>query len=165
MNQAQEPGKRIVSKGAYVKAQGKKVSLNLLGTVGIGLSLLMGFAAIVPVVFFIGGVCNASTFPGHADAYIGQAVVSAFGLLLLAGGILGTAKWGKTALAHAAELDTGVPLTRANTADLPAPDSLVRASQELMQAQEAVLLRAAVGETQERQEGQLLRVAAGREQT
>ena len=38
-------------------------------------------------------------------------------------------------------------LTRANTADLPAPDSLVRASAEPMQEQQAVLLRAAT-ETQ-----------------
>ena len=40
-------------------------------------------------------------------------------------------------------MEVGVPLTRANTADLPAPDSLVRASSEPMQAQEDVLLRAA----------------------
>ena len=36
------------------------------------------------------------------------------------------------------------PLTRANTADLPAPGSLVRASSEPVQAQGTVLLRAAI---------------------
>ncbi len=54
-----------------------------------------------------------------------------------------------------------VPLTRANTADLPAPESLVRASSEPRQEQEAVLLRAAarsVGTPPE----QLVRPAEGR---
>ena len=49
-----------------------------------------------------------------------------------------------------------IPITRANTADLPAPDSLVRASSEPLQAQDAVLLRA-VEERQEKHEEQLLR--------
>ena len=57
-------------------------------------------------------------------------------------------------------IDPGVPLTRANTADLPAPDSLVRASAEPVQEQQAVLLRAAT-ETAERHEEQLVRALAG----
>lgn len=51
-----------------------------------------------------------------------------------------------------------VPLTRANTAGLPAPDSLVRASQEPLQAQQKILLRPAL-ETTERQEEELLRAS------
>ena len=61
---------------------------------------------------------------------------------------------------NAREMNLGVPLTRANIAALPAPDSLVRASEEPVEAQGAVLMRAAAGETQE-DEGQLLRAAAG----
>ncbi len=60
----------------------------------------------------------------------------------------------------AKKIDMGVPVTRVNAADLPAPDSLVRASQEPLQAQEGVLLRAAT-QTQDRHEEQLLRAAAG----
>lgn len=58
------------------------------------------------------------------------------------------------------KINLGVPLTRANTADLPAPDSLVRASTEPEQAQQAVLLRAAAKE-QERQAEELVRAVAG----
>jgi len=49
-----------------------------------------------------------------------------------------------------------VPFTRANTADLPAPDSLVRASQEPVQQDQSILLRAAADTTQTPAE-QLLR--------
>jgi hypothetical protein len=67
---------------------------------------------------------------------------------------------GQLAIKEAKQTDPGVPLTRANTANLPAPDSLVRASAEPMQEQQAVLLRAAT-ETQERHEEQLVRASAG----
>ena len=43
------------------------------------------------------------------------------------------------------KIDTGIPLTRANVVHLPVPESLVRASIEPVQAQQATLLRAAEG--------------------
>lgn len=46
--------------------------------------------------------------------------------------------------------------------NLPAPDTLVRASEEPVQAQKAMLLRAAT-ETRERHEEQLVRAAGGTE--
>ena len=49
--------------------------------------------------------------------------------------------------------------TRAISSDLPASDSLVRASQEPLQAQQCVLLRAAA-KTFDMQEAQLLRATA-----
>lgn len=49
------------------------------------------------------------------------------------------------AFRRAASVPAVVPLTHANTADLPAPDSLVRASSKSVQEQQAVLLRAAKG--------------------
>jgi len=42
---------------------------------------------------------------------------------------------------HIRKIDIGIPLTRANTADLSAHDSLVRASQEPVQEQQSILLR------------------------
>lgn len=44
----------------------------------------------------------------------------------------------------AKRIEPVVPLTRANTSSLPAVDSLVRASQEPLQAHQTVLLRAAM---------------------
>ncbi len=55
-----------------------------------------------------------------------------------------------------------VPLTRANTGSLPTSDSLVRASEEPMQAQKAALLRAAAA-TQEMPPDQLVRAVNGQE--
>ena len=60
------------------------------------------------------------------------------------------------------QMNNVVPLTRANTADLPAPESLVRASAEPVQEPQAVLLRAATT-TQEKHEEQLVRAAGGTE--
>ena len=62
------------------------------------------------------------------------------------------------------KIDTGIRLNRANAADLPAPDSLVRASSEPMQAQETVLLRAAE-EGVDTPSEQLVRASAGQEQS
>ena len=59
-------------------------------------------------------------------------------------------------------IDPGVPLTRANTANLPAPDSLVRASEQPLQAQEGVLLRGAA-EGMETPPEQLVRASVGME--
>lgn len=52
------------------------------------------------------------------------------------------------------------PLTRANIADLPASESLVRASGAPMQEQETALLRVANNKQDEHEE-QLLRAASG----
>ena len=61
------------------------------------------------------------------------------------------------------QIDPGVPVTRANNADLLAPESLVRASVEPTQEQQAVLLRAATPgvERDEEQKEQLLRANTG----
>ncbi len=66
--------------------------------------------------------------------------------------------FGVTAIKQSNQMNIGTPHTHANTADLPAPDTLVRASQEPMQTQEDVLLRASV-ETPEQHEEQLLRAS------
>ncbi len=63
-------------------------------------------------------------------------------------------------LKHARKIHDSIPLTRANTADLPAPDSLVRASSEPLQEQQTVLLRAAV-QGQETSSEQLVRAVGG----
>ncbi len=137
-----KPGKRIVSKRAYVKAQGQKVGASTFG-------LLLLF------VGFIGLLTIGIVLPSTTSVLAGLLVFGGVGGASLYLGYLG----GRT-MKEARQIDPGVPLTRANTADLPAPDSLVRASSEPMQAQETVLLRAAEA-GQERHKEQLLRAVTG----
>jgi hypothetical protein len=86
-----------------------------------------------------------------------------FGLLAIILGGLSVALiyLGGKSMKEGKEIDTGVPLTRANAAHLPAADSLVRASSEPAQEQERVLLRAA-GQGPETSPEQLLRATQER---
>lgn len=132
-------GKRIVSKSAYLKAQADRATISLFG---VGLWLGAVFLGLIA-----GGCCLGSL----ANLCWGESLGArlAGGILCLAAAILtgGMAYLvqiaGKEMMKQAADMTPGVPLTRANTANLPAPDSLVRASSEPVQAYEAVLLRAA----------------------
>lgn len=81
-------------------------------------------------------------------------------LLTLFGLLANVDSWWHELKTKAQNINPGVPLTRANIVDLPAPDSLVRASTEPVQEQQAVLLRAAT-DTQEWQVEQLVRASAG----
>lgn len=56
---------------------------------------------------------------------------------------------------------TRILLIRSNVNALPAPDSLMRPSQEPLQTQQSVLPRAAIETRQEKQEEELLRASAG----
>lgn len=118
----QELGKQIVSKGTYAANVGTKVTLSLFGIV---LFLLGLFCLIISIVVLVPVLMRMhwSETPG---------LLIAFGMLC--GGSLGLLLFGKQAVIEAKETDTGIPLTRTNTGDLPAPDSLVRASQEPLQA-------------------------------
>jgi hypothetical protein len=153
MNQPSQPGKRIVSKAEYMTGQAHRV------TVGVICMGLMGMTAVCGVIT-LGGVFGfiASLLGhwGHSSDGVGA------GMSLIAMGLFGaaTALFGgltSCAMQTVSEIDPGIPLTRANTADLPAPESLVRASQEPQEPQ-AVLLRAAT-ETQEKHKEQLVRAA------
>lgn len=127
--------KRIVSKGEYVANTGKKAALASYGTT----VFLTGIAASAITLFLIMRLL-----------WNLRAVESTSGitLIVLLTGITGSASYalfcyGKKALKEGKDLDAGIPLTRANTGDLPAVDSLVRASQEPIEGQENFLLRAA----------------------
>ena len=89
-------------------------------------------------------------------------VGSLFATLLFGSCAYACAKLSDASTEQAEKINPGVPLTRANTADLPAPDSLVRASSEPLQAQESVLLRAAT-EKGETPPEQLVRASVGQE--
>lgn len=67
---------------------------------------------------------------------------------------------GVAGLRRAGTIETGVPVTSANTGHLPPVESLVRASSQPVEADPRVLLRAAVGRSDEQAE-QLVRPAGG----
>jgi hypothetical protein len=166
MNQPPQTGKRIVSKSEYVARRTKKSVLQLSTAGGICVAL---FCVIAAVCFLFGlVVVFVDVAFGNRDARIGSegggALISCFSCLLIF--VVVAYVSGKIAERSnelSAKEEAVIPLTRANTADLSAPDSLVRASAEPVQEQQAVLLRAAT-ETQEKHEEQLVRASEGAEQ-
>jgi hypothetical protein len=137
MNQPPQTGKRIVSKSEYVRMQARRVS----GWFHVAFYFAMALLVI--------GVLVLQWHHSHS------AMKAFCGLFLLGGSVFMYFR-GRFHLKNIRAIERVIPLTRANTANLPAPDSLVRASAEPMQEQQAVLLRAAT-ETQERHEEQLVR--------
>lgn len=140
-----EPGKRIVSKGRYAIQITQKAVWSALGVILFMVSfiLLLGACLLVPKAF--------SANNPLLGVIIGIVMLGAALHIYLSS--LDTIKKVKS-------VATGIPLTRANIADLPLPDSLVRASQEPLQAQKTILLRAA-SEKPETHEEELLRASAG----
>lgn len=149
MKQEQQTGKRIVSKGTYVANIVDKFCVYAGGALGILLCLLC--LGCVGLLFYELREISTSELPLFVIL-----------VLLMSGGTWFVFPRAKKIIQAANEMDVGVPLTCANTADLPALDSLVRASSEPLQAQEAVLLRAAEQE-QETPPEQLVRASMGRE--
>lgn len=128
--QQPKSGRRIVSKGEYAEVQARRglIWLNPL------------FMLLVALFAYIVGTRSSS----HSQLLMVTACACGVaGLLSIF-----------SAVVISRRIKRVVPLTRANAADLPANDSLVRASQEPAQAQEGVLLRATSGEAQAGKEGQ-----------
>ena len=173
MKQSPQTRKHIVSKAEYVRIQGKRAQAILSGVAYLSLAVLSGFAG----ASLIAIVCYYLCFPTRhflLDIFVfknhyhpqdeivclaifdGGAIVALFGLAYVHG------TFGYNQIIEAARTDPGVPFTRMNTADLPASESLVRASEEPTHEHQTVLLRAAI-ETTERHEEQLVRAAGGTE--
>ncbi len=137
-------GKRMVSRGEYLRIQATRIGLACL-TVICGFMLIeFGGDVVIFILDFFSGV--RYTLHSNRAFYTVESSVVTFCFY----------KGMKTSFRKFAKIKPGIPLTRANAADMPASESLVRASEEPMQAQEAVLLRAAA-EEQERHEEQLVR--------
>ncbi len=162
MKQVQEAGKLIVSKGEYAKRQSQRAGQGLLGTGLYVSAVVCGFLAVSLLVVFWQTLMLYKQKVGTSDDIVIFQLSAMLGFVILSALCAGTWFFRKSALLilkQAKEMEMGIPLTRANTANLPTLNSLVRASQEPIQAQGAVLLRAAVG-TQERPQEQLLRASA-----
>ena len=148
----QEPKIIIVSKGEYVRRQTNRVAGALMGgCLGI-LAIPFAVATAVLLLYFFAYLCS-----GYADVV--GAIFLLIAIVLTGGGARLLYTSGYTMMKKAQTLAAGIPFTRANTADLPVPESLLRASAEPLQAQNTVLLRAAM-ETKEKQE-ELLRASLG----
>lgn len=151
-------GRRIMSKGEYAKAKGKRAGLGITGYC----SLLLALVCLGLTISYLCELLFA--LPGLGmDRKDGQFFYHITLLILISGAA--TFLFGKLGIIgfrQAGEVKTGVPLTRHTAAHLPAPDSLVRASEQPLQAQEAVLLRAAA-QGQETPPEQLVRASVGQE--
>lgn len=145
----------IVSRGEYAINTSEKVTLSALGAVlctlaYIGIASTTITALLCTVLFFTGGVEGLDAF---RDAGIVLVMgVSSFVML----------RFSRGSFTKSHSIDAGIPLTQAEMNDLPVPDTLVRASQEPLQLQQATLLRPAV-EIPEAHEEQLLRAASEQE--
>lgn len=150
MDKRKKSGRRIVSKGKYLADTGKKLTLASYGTavqlVGI-MMVAFTLLVVVPTVWRWADILGGLFMVGISGG-------SALTLIYL----------GRKAVGEGKAIDAGIPFTRANTADLPAVDSLVRASDSPPQEDQDVLLRPA---TQGRQTPpqELVRAAIGPQDT
>ena len=141
----------LVSRGEYAVRTGEKVTLSALGAVLCTLAYI-GIASTVITTL----LCTALFFSGGIE---GLDALRDAGIILVMGvSSFLMLKFSRGSFNKSHSIDAGIPLTQAEMNDLPPPDTLVRASQEPMQLQQATLLRAAT-ETSEAHEEQLLRAA------
>ena len=153
--------KKIVSKGEYARVLGGQTFLTVAGS---GFYIIAVLCAVGPAgLLWASKQLEAETRTvegaGFAIFFLYSFSIIVLPILLTCAFFLRRA--GLSIIKQASLTDSRVPLTRANTAGLPAPESLVRASSEPVQAQEVVLLRAAA-EKQERHEEQLVRASGDR---
>lgn len=141
--------KRIVSKAEYARVQVRRTRDGIMATTAIVTGLFCsGMAALAAIVLLL-----SSPPP---EIFQGFLCCTALGYMLLKVGFVTKRK------VESENVDIA-PLTRANIADLPASESLVRASGAPMQEQETALLRAANNKQDEHEE-QLLRAASGQQE-
>lgn len=145
-----KPIRRIVSKREYVTNIGRKV---IASAFSIGL-LLLSLIFVLSVGIILGSLNSIVQF----DPPI--AVCLAFIVLPFTSGAFYACKLGMRTLKHTRQIDTGVPLTRANAASVTVARSLVRGSQQPEQTQRDILLRA-VADPQDTPVEQLLRPTQG----
>jgi hypothetical protein len=154
MNQPEKSHKQIVSKAEYVAVMSKKASLSFSGTVFLCTSyfaILCGLA--LGLTLSIMGVLVMTYSPLGGAIRIGIGL--GLGFVIIRGGMFFSNR-AEDILQKAEGMNVGVPFTQANTAHLPASESLVRASSEPEEEQQSVLLRASIHSQQTPAE-QLLR--------
>jgi|SRR5579883_1179891 len=143
--------RRIVTKEQYARSVGKRVALSSLGglfvLLGLGGAALFGFLLLI-VIFGHSYYPQLQNIPNLG---ITEAVFASFTIISL-----GASWMGFDTVRRTIQSEPIQPLTRQNIGDLPAEQSLVRASEEPPAQSQATLLRAAAGQ-EETPEEQLLR--------
>lgn len=147
--------KRVVSKGAYLRAQVRRTFWWIDGL----LFYLAAYACLVIVLCFAFGVLRFAPLP-----LIRGLVTTEWVWLLLFFPVLiylcsAAARW---CLTRSRTIETGIPLLMCTINHLSAPERLVRPSSEPVQGQEAILIRA-VMQAQEKYDEQLVRAVSGAE--
>ncbi|MCW3094972.1 MAG: hypothetical protein JWL77_590 [Chthonomonadaceae bacterium] len=131
---SEKPQKRLVSKGQYLKTLGDKGASYAAGVfyglLGVPFLLISLFCFVIGLygLFFSG-------FPSEISIVLFIAVIS---LILSMGAFWGCTSYFK----RAQEIELVAPITRHNTDQLPAVETLVRASDAPPSHQQAELLRA-----------------------
>lgn len=120
----------IVTNGEYVRAQGKRAGLR-----GWGILMLVHgfFFAVLDMLMIVMLGLDSQTSLSATLPFLILCTVAAWFLI----------RRGSANLDRAAQIRPGIPLSRVNTAHLPAANSLVRAAQEPAGIQQDILLRAA----------------------
>ena len=144
--------RRIVSKSEYVANIGRK---GIASSIGAGL-LLTSLVCILIVGLFVWLIVSRVRHgpPVKLDTEFILTMSLFLGIIISAAVYI--YRLGKREIKAARKMDVGVPFTHANTADLPATNVLVRASEKPSEEQASILLRAAA-ETNATPTDQLLR--------
>jgi hypothetical protein len=130
---SEKPGKRLVSKGQYLRLLGKRTALS---------SSAIGIACAGGILFLIVGVGLIRFGVFHQT--LRQSMLSFFSILSVCcvAGIMAIRIAGNL-FREAKAIERVAPITRHNTGDLPAVETLVRPSDLPHSHQQAQLLRAA----------------------
>ncbi len=130
MGEAPKTSKRIVSEGQYAVAQANRYGCGILGII------LFGIAAIGAV----SSVWDYWLVFSHRVPWYPWFYVSTFYWCLAFGG-----GWGAfLSVKRVRKIDPGIPVSRISADTLPVEESLVRASEEPVQEQQALLLRGTI---------------------
>ena len=153
----QESDKRIVSKAEYALARERRAGQAFAGlvlclvTVTCAVVLIISIVNII-IIYIRLAAGSATGWEGYNFLILGS-ICLVFGFLSYIAGF-----HARTTVKEVAANNLAILFT---IADVPESDSLVRASQEPLQAQQSVLLRAALETTNEQHEEELLRASAG----
>jgi hypothetical protein len=139
MTEPKPPKKRVVSKSEYVRHRITKAWWRTSGLVGIVSGVVIGVIFGMGQIWYMGSQLMNST-SGITSIVLGGLMVGLIVYMIASGLYLqGTEYWKKAGQLEDVEL-----LKHANVGQLPAEETLLRASAEPTEGQEKVLLRAAM---------------------
>ena len=144
--------RRIVSKREYAAVQAKRGGLTAAALI-LGIIYVVYVYAAVKYCIWLGlSLALGGTVTGIVPGY--------FVALVLMPLAFSCIRWMQRSIRAIEFIQRVIPVTRANSRNLPLPDSLVRASTEPVQEQGSILLRAAASRDEKHMD-QLLQASMG----